>query len=826
MSAKRALVDLIPSLFSHSELQRLVALEFEELRHELPAEGNMADLAFAFVELLEQRGRIDERLWTLLLADRPGRSHDIERVWAQWDPEGPGAARTPAAPQPSAPAATSRRKYFDFELEVDAKAGDAYPVTVACQLAGAARGSLRLEIGEPDLTSLLGVVAEGPRPGRPRRHPVAVEVLPAEATDAETAARELGRRLFDALFSGDVGACYRASLRLARAERAGLRLRLRIEPAALAALPWELLFDAEARRHVCLSRQTPVVRYLDVPLDVEPLTLEPPLRVLGMIGAGQGLDVERERERMQLAIEHLAGRAMTLDWIEGRTWRDLQQAMRQGPWHIFHFIGHGGFDPASGEGQISLEGEHASVHRLGAGDLGELLADHRPLRLAILNSCEGARASGGDGFSSAGSVLAARGIPAVVSMQYEISDGAALELSRTFYDALAEGWPVDGALAEARKAIRMALGNTVEWATPVLHLRSPDGVLFDVDVARAIFEGAPATPSPAASSPAPDATSRQGFVAPALPSGSTSAPPPVDAAIRILSDRVRKFWIDGVLEESVHRAARLELDLELMEGAVDNPWAGVLAATAEGGRTLPAGGSPAEIFEELGGSLLILGEPGSGKTVKLLELARDLLDRAEADPSRSVPVVFNLSAWTDPDPTLFDWLVAELSLKYQIPKKVSRVWLERRRLLPLLDGLDEVAGERRSACVEAINAFTERSEAVGVVVCCRLEEYLALRPLRLRLNGAIRLRPIAREQVLAYTAAAGERLAALATLLRRDSGMLIEARSPLMLRLMVEAYQDLPLEALAGEGRDTVASRRKQLMDAYVARRFRRMHHG
>ena len=84
-----------------------------------------------------------------------------------------------------------------------------------------------------------------------------------------------------------------------------------------------------------------------------------------------------------------------------------------------------------------------------------------------------------DIISSTAATLVRRGIPAVVAMQYEITDRAAIELARAFYEALAEGYPVDAAIAEARKAISLAVANSVEWGTPVLYMRSPDGVLFE-----------------------------------------------------------------------------------------------------------------------------------------------------------------------------------------------------------------------------------------------------------------------------------------------------------------------------------------------------------
>jgi hypothetical protein len=65
-------------------------------------------------------------------------------------------------------------------------------------------------------------------------------------------------------------------------------------------------------------------------------------------------------------------------------------------------------------------------------------------------------------------------------MQYEITDAAAVEFARGLYEALAEGIAVDVAVAEARKSISLSVANTVEWGTPVLHMRSPDGILFEV----------------------------------------------------------------------------------------------------------------------------------------------------------------------------------------------------------------------------------------------------------------------------------------------------------------------------------------------------------
>lgn len=171
-----------------------------------------------------------------------------------------------------------------------------------------------------------------------------------------------------------------------------------------------------------------------------------------------------------------------MTWLEGQTWRDLQREMRpgHGPWHIFHFAGHGSFDANADEGMVMLADDEGRAHPFRATELGRLLADHKPLRLAVLNACEGGRGSERDIFSSTASILVQRGLPAVLAMQYEITDRAAIELTRAFYEALADGLPVDAAVAEARKSVSLSVANTFEWGTPVLYMRSPDGVLFEL----------------------------------------------------------------------------------------------------------------------------------------------------------------------------------------------------------------------------------------------------------------------------------------------------------------------------------------------------------
>ena len=155
------------------------------------------------------------------------------------------------------------------------------------------------------------------------------------------------------------------------------------------------------------------------------------------------------------------------------------------------------------EGAIALVGETGETDELTATQLGLLLSDHPSLRLALLNACEGAKGGKSDIFSGTAATLVRRGLPAVVAMQYEITDRAAIEFARTFYEAVADEMPLDAAVSEARKAVRLSISGTVEWGTPVLYMRSPDGVLFHLTsklVSATPIE--PKAPAPVCAAPA------------------------------------------------------------------------------------------------------------------------------------------------------------------------------------------------------------------------------------------------------------------------------------------------------------------------------------
>lgn len=309
-------------------------------------------------------------------------------------------------------------------------------------------------------------------------------VVQGRFPDNLPSARTYGGNLFETIFDAEVLTLLRRSQALAEDGEQGLRIRLSLAGAPeLARLPWELLYDPAFDHFFALSGGTPLVRYLDLPREAQPLKLAMPLKVLVLISMPQGqpqLDVETEWARLNQALDELIQREyVALVRMEQATLADLQRRLRRDEYHVFHFLGHGAFDEAAQDGLLLLEDEAGNGHPVSGSYLGTLLHDHRTLQLAVLNACQGGAAGREDPFAGVAQTLVQRGIPAVVAMQRAITDKAAVLFSQEFYSALADGYPVDGALVEGRKAI-YAAGNPVEWGTPVLFMRSPDGTLFDV----------------------------------------------------------------------------------------------------------------------------------------------------------------------------------------------------------------------------------------------------------------------------------------------------------------------------------------------------------
>ena len=298
---------------------------------------------------------------------------------------------------------------------------------------------------------------------------------------------EFGQRLFDHTLTGEIRDLFLQTQLHAQQNGKGLRIKLRLRNTPeLNNLPWELLYNT--RDFLCLMSTVSVTRYLDAPIAACPLGVHPPLNLLVTTSSPKGLvklDIDAERAKLESSLAPLVALGLlNITFAPDGSLRSLQRMLRVAnsvgqPYHLWHFIGHGGYDETAATSVLALEGEDQVVQLISGFELGTILSGYPALRLAVLNACEGARTGPEDIFSGVAASLVERGLPAAIAMQFEISDDAALVFSDEFYSALVDGLPVDTALSEARRAI-FSLPNYSEWATPVLLMRVENGVVFDL----------------------------------------------------------------------------------------------------------------------------------------------------------------------------------------------------------------------------------------------------------------------------------------------------------------------------------------------------------
>ncbi len=278
--------------------------------------------------------------------------------------------------------------------------------------------------------------------------------------------------------------------------------------------------------------------------------------------------------------------------------------------------------------------------------------------------------------------------------------------------------------------------------------------------------------------------------------------------------------VETRLASSLHNAVFLNLGKEAQPDQVKRPWDKEIKIGAKAATVVPDDTTIAQVFDspEIKGRLLILGQPGSGKTTTLLDLAKALVTKAEEDLNYPIPALFNLSSWQDEKQLIRDWIVAELKSKYGVSTKLGQQWVAERVVLPLLDGLDEVAPERQEKCVQQINGFLAGEAApLYVVVCSRIAEYENYEA-SLQLNGAIYLRELSDRQIQAYLTKVGRQ--ELWQFISHSSELLDFVRAPLLLSMAVLAYPQNATDQW--QQLQTADDHLQYLLDAYVERMLHR----
>jgi hypothetical protein len=292
----------------------------------------------------------------------------------------------------------------------------------------------------------------------------------------------------------------------------------------------------------------------------------------------------------------------------------------------------------------------------------------------------------------------------------------------------------------------------------------------------------------------------------------------------VRQDRVRQRTIERIRhkcnkltrEKDLFEEIRIQLQLGERSGAVIDRLEMLVHHPVRGVQRLRQGKTIIDVYYDMDQSLLIQGEPGSGKTFLLFELLDRLLTRASCEPSHPIPAVFDLSDWAKDDTRLQDWLADQLNSSYNIPPATARKWVEENQILPLLDGLDWLNKERRVGCVKAVNAFRRQCGLLPLVVTSRTTEYDEL-PTRLEgLGGTVLVQPLTRSQVEWYLSKLESAGATIRGWLDSDPDLWELLDTPLMLSVLVLAYVDSPNRPPLVGG--TIEQRREHLWTTYVDR--------
>ncbi len=285
---------------------------------------------------------------------------------------------------------------------------------------------------------------------------------------------QFGGQLFDTLFEGDVRRLY---------DEARSRQQRRLDFVLTSMIPWisekpwEFAFDA-SRQSFLATEEIHFVRNVLTNVPADPVIRpDGPLRILVTAAQPVGfnlLSVDQEVRVIKRGFEPLIEAGLvSVDVVARVTPEELHDRLKLGQYHIVHFIGHGVFDEARGEGCLVFENERGGEYMLGERQLREIFCK-RGLSLVFLNACETARGGRADFNKGVAQSLVAHGLPALVANQYSVLDASATAFARHFYASLAQGFSIGEATREARIAVNYSLhGELIDWAVPVVYARNP-----------------------------------------------------------------------------------------------------------------------------------------------------------------------------------------------------------------------------------------------------------------------------------------------------------------------------------------------------------------
>jgi hypothetical protein len=288
--------------------------------------------------------------------------------------------------------------------------------------------------------------------------------------------RRVGSRLYDALaFKGD--GAQALSIVRHHAVAVGSPLLMicyfRAADAALAALPWELLW-ADDTTPLLLERRlnAAVERRIDVAGALPPPPQgNGPLRILA-VAPRAGIPAElrqSERQARLAAWQPLLQRGLAaMRELGPATPAELERIVREWSPDVVHYYGHGRYE--DGAGALLLDGDRGGEVWTSTDALAATLGG---VSMVFLHACQGAMtAPYGALLSGIAPALSAAGVPVVLGMQFTVRADAATRVATIVYAGLAQGRSVQESLAAARRALFVAETDRVSWFVPTLYVRS------------------------------------------------------------------------------------------------------------------------------------------------------------------------------------------------------------------------------------------------------------------------------------------------------------------------------------------------------------------
>lgn len=263
----------------------------------------------------------------------------------------------------------------------------------------------------------------------------------------------------------------------------GHGLRLILEAAAgdkadrLLSLPWELLFFENTGAFLARSPRVLVVRRLTQAIRRSPAQMAPPFNLLHIIAhhptVSQDYWIDERLRQVEVDKLPQAIQPGRYDRVEEPgSIEQMLTALREHPYHIVHFLGHGEVleddattTPLAARGTLRfIDTEHETQWVTGE-HLQHLLEFTPTVQLLVLNACHG----GANVARSVALELVYHGLPYVVAIQGDILQDAAQPFIEAFYTELQQGSPIDRAVAVGRAAIAAALPQSIDWCLPVLY---------------------------------------------------------------------------------------------------------------------------------------------------------------------------------------------------------------------------------------------------------------------------------------------------------------------------------------------------------------------